>query len=264
MRILLSLFLFLLTCSVGASAQLPFYTDDADTTEKGKFHLEIYNAHDILQRSAYPAKRQNTLVFTLNYGVTNKLEVGVNAPIITISSSRIADRRTINGQGDTQFGLKYKLLEEREGSKLPALSTVFYVETPTGSVDKGLGSGLVDYYLYGIIQKSLTKKTTGRLNGGVIFSGNASTGLLGIQSRRGQVYTGNASLVRDFTERLKLGIEVFGAQSSSGHLDRGVLVTQFGGNYVLTKKLTLSFGLLAGRFTASPRAGAQLGFSYDF
>ena len=115
----------------------------------------------------------------------------MNAPIITISSSRIADRRTINGQGDTQFGLKYKLLEEREGSKLPALSTVFYVETPTGSVDKGLGSGLMDYYLYGIIQKSLTKKTTGRLNGGVIFSGNASTGLLGIQSRSGQVYTGN-------------------------------------------------------------------------
>ena len=264
MRILFPLLILILSCSSGVSAQLPFYTDDADTTEKGKFHLEIYNEHDILQRAAYPAKRQNTLVFTLNYGVTEKLEVGVNAPVITISNSRIADSRTISGEGDTQFGVKYKLLEEREGSKLPALSAVFYVEAPTGSVKKELGSGLVDYYLYGIIQKSLTKKTKGRVNGGVIFSGNASTGLIGVQGVRGQVYTGNASLVREFTDRLKLGIEVFGAMSSSGHLDRGQLTTQLGGDYALTKKLTLTFGLLAGRFSASPRAGVHLGFAYDF
>ena len=55
-------------------AQIPFYTDDADTTAKGKFHLEIYNEHDVLQKTSYPTKRQNTLVFTLDYGLTNKLE----------------------------------------------------------------------------------------------------------------------------------------------------------------------------------------------
>ena len=202
------------------TAQLPFYTDDADTTEKGKFHLEISNAHDILQRDAYPAKRQNTFVFTLNYGVTNKLEVGVNVPVITLSSSRIVQPTNVSGQGDTQFGIKYRLLDERDGSKLPALSAVFYVEAPTGSVQKQLGSGIVDYYLYGIIQKSVTKKTKLRLNGGVVFSGNSSAGLIGIQRDRGQVFTGNASLVRDFTDRVTLGVEVFGAIDSSGKLDR--------------------------------------------
>jgi len=64
-----------------ARSQIPFYTDDADTTAKGKFHLEIYNEHDVLQKSSYPAKRQNTLVFTVNYGLTNKLEFGVNPPL---------------------------------------------------------------------------------------------------------------------------------------------------------------------------------------
>jgi hypothetical protein len=264
MRILISLLTLLFTCTVGASAQLPFYTDDADTTEKGKFHLEIYNEHDILQRGAYPAKRQNTLVFTLNYGLTKKLEVGVNAPVITLSSARTATPRTITGQGDTQFGVKYNLVEEREGSRWPALSAVFYIEAPTGEVKKQLGSGLVDYYLYGILQKSLTKKTKLRLNGGVLFSGNSSTGLIGVQAERGQILTGNTSLVRDFTDRLKLGVEVFGAASDRASLNRGQITTQFGGNYVFTEKFTLTFGLLAGRFTASPRAGAHLGFSYDF
>ena len=63
-------------------SQIPFYTDDADTTPKRQFHLEMYNEHDVLQKSAYPVKRQNTLVFTLNYGLTDKLELGVNAPYI--------------------------------------------------------------------------------------------------------------------------------------------------------------------------------------
>ena len=256
--------LFCLSNSFSATAQLPFYTDDADTTDKGKFHLEIYNEHDILQRAAYPTKRQNTLVFTLNYGLTKKMELGVNVPVITLSNAPVAASRSINGQGDTQVGLKYKLIEEKEGSRAPALSVVFYVEAPTGSVEKELGSGLYDYYLYGVIQKSLNKRTKARINGGLLFSGNATTGLIGVEANRGHVYTGNGSLIRDFTDRLALGIEVFGAVSSGGKLERGELISQVGGTYLLTKKMTLSFGLLGGRFSSSPRAGAHLGLAYDF
>jgi hypothetical protein len=261
------LFLLILLTVIGKTdgfAQLPFYTDDADTTEKGKFHIEIYNEHDVLQRSAHPTKRQNTVVFTLDYGITNRLEFGVNAPLITFINSRETEPRTITGVGDTQFGLKYNALREREGSKLPALSVVFYVEAPTGDSQKQLGSGLTDYWLYGIVQKSLTKTIKARLNGGILFSGNSSTGLIGIRSERGHIYTGNTSVVRDFTDRLTLGLEVFGAVPSSFSPDRGQLTAQFGGDYLLTNKLTLSFGLLTGRFSASPRVGLHLGFAYDF
>jgi hypothetical protein len=108
-----------------------------------------------------------------------------------------------------QFGLKAKLRHEREGSRLPAVTVVFYAEAPTGSTRKQLGSGLMDYWLYGVLQKRLTKRTTGRLNGGILFSGNDSTGLVGIQQVRGQVFTGNASLLRQFTPKLTLGAEVF-------------------------------------------------------
>ena len=261
---LIACLLFILLSSLSVSAQLPFYTDDADTTHRNKFHIEISNEHDILQRDAYPTKRQNTLVFTLNYGITDKLEFGVNAPVITFSNSRLAARRNISGHGDTQFGLKYNFLAEREGSKMPALGVVFYVEAPSGSVKKGTGSSLYDYWLYGIVQKSITKKTKVRLNGGILFSGDDSTGLIGIKAERGQVFTGNASLVRDFNDKWTLGIEVFGAVTGNFKLDRGQLTTQIGGNYAFTEKFSLAFGVLSGKFSASPRAGALLGFAYDF
>ena len=265
MRRCLALILFCLPlCSATAYSQIPFYTDDADTTPKGKFHFEMFNEHDVLPKSDYPTKRQNEVVLTLNYGLTDKLELGVNAPWLTLINSRVAESGSVSGQGDVQFGVKYKLHDEREGSWLPAFSAVFYVEAPTGSVKKQLGSGLTDFWIYGIAQKSLTKRTTGRVNGGVLFSGNSSTGLLGIRTERGRVYTGNMSLVRDCTNRLSLGAEVFGGVTSNFKLNRGQLTAQFGGHYSLTRKFTMTFGLLGGRFAASPRAGVHLGFSYGF
>ena len=247
-----------------AHAQLPFYTDDSDTTPKGKFHLELSNEHDWLQRSSFPGIRQNTTVFTLNYGLTDRIELGVNAPLIKIFNDRNSRLENPDGIGDTQFGVKVRLLDEREGSKLPATAVVFYVEAPTGSVRKQIGSGLVDYWLYGVLQKSFTKRTTGRLNGGILFSGNESTGLIGIQSTRGQVFTGNGSLVRNFTPRLRLGAELFGAVTKNFALSRGQLEGQIGGGYTLSNKLELTFGVLAGRYSASPRFGVQIGLAYDF
>src|ERR1044072_2872433 len=247
-----------------AHGQLPFYTDDADTTPKGKFHLELSNEHDWLQRSAFPGIRQNTTVFTLNYGLTEHVELGVNAPLIKIFNDRSLMTGNPSGIGDTQFGVKVRLLDEREGSKRPAASVVFYVEAPTGSTRKQIGSGLVDYWLYGVLQKSFTKRTTGRLNGGILFSGNESTGLIGIQTSRGQVFTGNGSLVRNFTPRLRLGAELFGAVTKNFALSRGQLEGQIGGGYALSDKLELTFGVLSGRYSASPRFGVQLGFAYDF
>src|ERR1043165_5729447 len=223
--------------STSAHAQLPFYTDDADTTPKGQFHIELSNEHDWLQRSSLPGVRQNTTVFTPDHRLPNHGEPGGNAPLIKIFNDQSSMLVNPSGVGDTQFGVKVRLLDEREGSKRPATSVVFYVEAPTGSTRKQIGSGLVDYWLYGVLQKSFTKRTTGRLNGGVLFSGNESTGLIGIQSARGQVLTGNGSLVRNFTPRLRLGAELFGAVTRNFALSRGQLEGQIGGGYALSDKL---------------------------
>ena len=250
--------------SISAHAQLPFYTDDADTTPKGKFHLELSNEHDWLQKSSLPGERQNTTVLTVNYGLTNRIELDVNGPYIKIFNTQASLLGSPSGIGDTQFGVKVRLRDEREGSKLPAAAVVFYAEAPTGNTRKQLGSGLVDYWLYGVLQKSLTKRTTARLNGGILFAGNSSTGLIGIEATRGQVFTANGSLVRNFTPRLRLGAELFGGVTNNFNLSRGQLEAQFGGGYALTERFEFTFGVVAGRFPASPRAGVQVGFTYDF
>lgn len=256
--------LIFLVLSSPAFSQIPFYTDDADTTPKGKFHLEFSNEHDWLQRSSLPGERQNTSTFTLNYGLTDRIELGVNAPFIKIFNSRESRLGSPSGIGDVQIGVKIKLREEREESALPAITVVFYAEAPTGSTRKLLGSGLTDYWLYGVLQKSITKRTVARLNGGVLFAGNSSTGLIGIEAVRGQVFTCNGSLVRDFSDKLKLGIEVFGGITNDFKLSRGQLEAQIGGSYSLRDDFAFTFGVLGGRFPASPRVGIQVGLAYDF
>ncbi len=247
-----------------ARAQLPFFTDDADTTDKGKFHFEFFDEQDVLQRALYPAKRQNTANFKLNYGLTKRIELDADIPFLTIYNSKASPSGNAAGIGDRQFGVKYNFHQEQERSRIPALTAVFYVEAPTGSTAKQLGSGVTDYFLYGVAQKSLNGRTKLRTNAGILFAGNTSTGLIGVRTTKGKVFTGNASLVRDFTPKLILGAEVFGAVTGNFVLSKGQLETQFGGNYALRENLALVFGVLGGRFVAIPRVGAQLGFAYDF
>ena len=258
--LLLTFFLFLLVPS--ALAQQPFYTDDADVTERGKFHLQFSNEYDVLQRFDYPSLRQNTSVLEVGYGLVKGLEVSVNGPLIGISNSRIITPRNIIGIGDVELQVKYNPIKEHEGSRMPALAATFAIEFPTGSTNKGLGSGLADYFLNGIIQKSLTKKTTLRLNGGILFAGNDTTGELGIKTR-GTAFVGGASVVKQFTPKFDLGAEVTGALTPNFRLDAGQVQTQIGGNYALNKKMTFDFGVIAGKFNTT-RLGLQLGISVDF
>ena len=78
------------------------------------------------------------------------------------------------------------------------------------------------------------------------------------------MYTANGSLVREFTPKLRLGVELFGAVSSNFDLSRGQLQGQLGGSYLLRDDFAFTFGVLGGRFAASPKVGLHLGFAYDF
>jgi hypothetical protein len=259
---LLALFSLFLILPLTAHAQQPFVTDNADVTPKGKFHFEFSNEFDLLQPSAFPARRQNTADFELDYGLLDDLEVGVESPLITIVNAR-GTLSTATGFGDTNLSVKYNFLKEREGRARPALAVSLNVELPTGDTARSLGSGLVDVNVNGILQKSLTTKTKLRANGGIVFAGNTTTGVVGIKTR-GRVFTCAASLVRQFTPKLDLGAEVFGALTSNFDLGRGQLQFQAGGNYAARDNFSFDFGVTAGRFAASPRLGIQLGLSYDF
>lgn len=246
-----------------AQAQQPFTTDDTDTTPRHKFHLEFSNEFDALQRDEFPNLKQNTADLEVDYGLFEKVEIGIEAPMITLLNDRSAEFLRPTGIGDMNLSLKYNYLREKEGKRHPALAITFNYEIPTGSVVRQLGSGLADFYVNGVIQKSVTKKTKLRLNGGLLFSGNQTTGVIGIKTR-GLVLTGGGSLVKQFTRKLTFGAELTGAMTRNLDLSKGQLQTLIGGNYSLTDKMTFDFGFVAGRYVASPRVGVQLGMSIDF
>jgi hypothetical protein len=159
--------------------------------------------------------------------------------------------------------VKYNFLKEREHSPRPALAIVANFEIPTGNVDNGLGSGLSDFYMNGILQKRIIKNTTLRLNGGILFSGNETTGAEGFRTR-GTVFTGGGSLVKEISPKLQLGVELVGATTKNFDLGQALLQATIGGNYQFRKNATLDFGVLAGKHEASPRLGMKLGVSIDF
>jgi hypothetical protein len=242
-------------------AQLPFYTDDTGVTERGKWHFEFFNEYDALQLQ-YPNLRQNTANFKLNYGLPYNLELDVDAPYLTIN--RAAGSDASSGVGDTNLGIKWNFRKEIKGSMLPSLGASLYIEFPTGDSRQQLGSGLADYWLNLIGQRSISGKTRITGNAGYLFAGNTSTGVLGTQNTRGHVYTGGLSMLHDFSSRLTLGGEVYGAFTKSGNLGRSQLQAMAGGQYEVHNGVNFCFGLLGGKYVASPRVGGQIGFSMDF
>lgn len=244
-------------------AQQPFVTDDADVTPKGKFHFEFSNEFDLLQKSAFPNLKQNTADFEVDYGLFERVELGVAAPLLTIFNAAGTSPKTVTGIGDMNVSVKYNFLSERENSRLPAMTIAVNFELPTGDTDRQLGSGLADFYINGILQKSVGKKTKLRLNGGILFSGNETTGVIGLKSR-GTVFTAGGSLVKQFTPKLQLGMELTGAMTKQFELGKGHLQTLLGGNYQFKSNASFDFGIVAGKYAASPRAGVQLGISVDF
>jgi Putative MetA-pathway of phenol degradation len=256
---------FTFAICASATAQQPFNTDDAEVTPKGKWHFECSNEFDQLRKNNFPNLRQDTANFKFAYGLRENMEVGLDNQVLVLYNGP-APSVPLNalGLGDLDFSVKYKFHKEKEGSWLPDLAASLGVEFPTGDSSKQLGSGLTDYVINGIAQKTLTERTKLRLNAGFVAAGNTLTGVVGVRTR-GTIYTSGVSVVRAFTPKLQLGAELTGALTSNFLLaNGGQLQTQVGGNYELRKDFTLDFGVTTGFYATSPRVGAQLGFSINF
>jgi len=253
---------FLLLSCGRLHAQMPFYTDDTSTTDRGKFHVEVFEELDGLQSSQFPDLRQSTANIKMNFSPLKHLELDLDAPYIRIA--RASGSQSASGLGDTDLGAKWTLRETPPDTDVTSFAASLYVEFPTGSTQKGLGSGLTDYWLNFIAQKPLSPTTRVNVNLGVLFAGNTSTGALGIQTHRGQVYTGGLSLLHDISSSLTMGVEVYGGISDGAGSDRSQLQGLLGVQYAIRNGLSVSAGILGGRYGATPRIGGQIGISLDF
>ena len=249
------------SCSPALLAQMPFYTDNADVTEQGTLHFEFFNEYDGLQSSLYPDLRQNTTNGKANYGLPHDLELDFDIPYLSIH--RAPGSETANGIGDADFGIKWNFRKAAHPQSWPALSSSLYIEFPTGNSRDELGSGLHDYWLNFIAQEPFSDKTRLTSNIGFLFAGNTSTGVLGVQTTRGHVYTGGVALLHDFSPKITLGGEAYGGISDNHGLGKDQLQGLVGGQYQLTKTIAVTFAVLGGSHVGSPRIGGQGGFEID-
>lgn len=253
-----------------ALAQMPFYTDNADVTDRGTLHFEFFNEFDGLQSAQYPDLRQNTFNYKANYGLPHGLELDIDAPYLSIyrapqpNYSNAAESETSSGPGDTNMGVKWNFHKSARPLSVPALSASMYIEVPTGDTKQELGSGLTDYWLNSIATEPFTGKTRANGNFGFLFAGNTSTGVIGTRNIRGHVVTGGLSLLHDFNPRVTLGVEAYGAVADNKSLGKDQLQFLGGGWYQLTSRAAITFALLGGSHVASPRIGGQIGFEVDF
>jgi len=247
-----------LLASTRSLAQQPFVTDDAEVTEKGHFHFQYANLYNVLQESAKPNLRQDTNNFVIQYGLLQGVEVNVDFPLIAIRNESGSGRPSVFGLGDVDFAVKWKLLEEAPDGARPAFTVNGAVEFATGNESKQLGSGLTDYSINTILQKTFSG-TQLHFNAGIQFSGNTATGAVGIHTP-GRILSVGLSGARDLSERLRLGLDLNGAAIYDGGPTEKQLQLTAGGNYSFTSNDTFDFAVFVGWYQA-PRVGFTLGIS---
>lgn len=253
----------LLLCALPACAQAPFVTDDIEVADFHRWHFEFNNEYDVLQPESFPNLRQNTANFKVSFGAFKNVEVGFDNQLLGIINDRSIQPSAF-GYGDLDLSVKWRILPEKENSRMPGFGASLNIELPTGDEKHQLGSGVPDYYLNFAAQKGIRGKNTFRVNGGIYFAGNTLTGVEGLKVTKGFVYTAGTSVVHDFSPKLDLGLEFFGAYSPNLQLSRGQLQMQLGGNYKITEKFSIDFGVIGGFYQSSPRVGPLIGFSKDF
>jgi hypothetical protein len=246
-----------LAAALPCAGQQPFVTDDAEVTDAGHWHFQFSNEYDVLQKSAYPNLRQDWQNFVFQYGLAPHLEVNVDFPLILIENAD--GMKNAFGFGDIDFAAKWKIAEETPGSRRPAFTVNGAVELPTGNEYKQLGSGLADYGVNLILQKTLAPATLLHVNAGIQFAGNTQTGVVGIHTP-GHILSSGVSVTRDVSPVLHLGIDLNGAEVRDGGPKERQLQLTVGGNYAFTSDDTFDFSVFAG-WQGAPRYGFLVGIS---
>jgi hypothetical protein len=246
------------------TAQQPFLVDDAGITERHHLQLSLLNEYDTLQTALFPNQHQNTARAMITFGLSDRIEVGADGPLILIARDPSAVLGNAFGFGDLNFQFKCKLIDEAPNLRRPALSIGIYTEIPTGNEEKELGSGKTDVWLNTILEKSLTEKTVLHANAGIVFFGNTLTGTVGIRNPSGQVYSLGFSMTHQLSRRLLMGGELVVAIAPRLPFNQGQLQAQVGGKFQVTKAWSLDFAITGGRYEAAPRFGGAFGFSVSF
>jgi hypothetical protein len=139
-----SALLLLVCCRLAALAGPPFTTDDPEPVNYR--HWEVYVAS---QNTKSGLGWSGTAPhIELNYGAISNLQLHLIAPL---AYDAPAHGTRQYGYGDTELGMKFRFIQETDLT--PQVGLFPLLETPTGSANRGLGSGRLQAFLPVWLQK---------------------------------------------------------------------------------------------------------------
>jgi len=208
----------------------PFRTDDPEPVEYRHWEFYVFSAATHVRGDT-----SGTLPgFELNYGAAPDLQLHLVAPIAFDKPSGEAWQ---SGYGDTEFGVKYRFIQEDEEGSRPMVGVFPMVEAPTGDKGRGLGSGHTRVFLPMWIQKSFGTWQTYGGGGYWINTGDAN---------RNYWFAG-WQVQRQITDQLTLGGEIF-HQTADTVGGSGSTGFDLGGFYDVTENHHLLFSAGRGAF----------------
>jgi hypothetical protein len=123
----------------------PFLTDDPQPVDYESWEVYLASLH-----FASDGDWSGTAPhIEVNYGAITNLQLHMIAPL-SYDSPKVGPSHW--GYGDTEFGAKYRFVQETE--HIPQIGVFPLVEVPTGSTRRNLGSGHVTAFLPVWLQKS--------------------------------------------------------------------------------------------------------------
>jgi hypothetical protein len=131
---------FSVLISAVATAGPPFRTDDPEPVDYK--HWEFYTFSTGTHVSGDTSGVLPGVEF--NYGLIENGMVHIVAPMAFDSP---AGGATQFGYGDTEFGFKYRFIDEDKNGSRPSVGVFPLIEFPSGSQTKGLGAGHVRAFL---------------------------------------------------------------------------------------------------------------------
>jgi hypothetical protein len=210
--------------SVWTQAGPPFVTDDPEPPPPGGWEINV----PFILEHAPGTTEMDAPLFDLNYGLPN-IQLKVEFPIAVIHEDNNGTQASL---GDSLVGVKWRFVNE-EHSQFQ-LGTYPQLLLPIGDHGRGLGQGQVAFVLPLLAQKSWDKWTV---------YGNVGYWWQGAHETRNYFYAG-AVVERELSERLEIGIELFG-NSPDERGGNAEFAFNVGGKWKLSDHLNLLFS--AGR-----------------
>lgn len=220
----------LVLLSLPASAGPPFVTDDPEPTDYQ--HYELY----FFSLGTYATGEISGIAPSCdcNYGALPNVQLHFQ-PGMAVARTNGSPLQW--GLGDTEFGVKYRFIEQDKTSWVPSVAIFPKLEAPTGDSARGLGTGRTHAFVPIWVQKDFGDWTTYGGGGYWINPGPAN---------KNYWFVGWV-LERKITDKLMLGVELF--HQTPNAIGTGIGVAQstgfnIGGIYDFTEHyhFLFSFG----------------------